>query len=87
MSTTRLSSGKSEVGPGSVVEVARFTGQFMVGRELEPMSSISDGQRIRDYVVSLTYFNDVFMSVKMVSQQRSYTQLIPWASVATVILK
>ena len=76
-----------EIVSGSVVETARFLGQFMVGKELEPMSSISNGQRFREYNISLTYLNTTFMKVVFTSQKATYTQLIPWSAVSTVILK
>lgn len=79
----------SDIVSGTPVEVVRFNGQFMVGRVLEPMSSISDGQRFRGGTVSLTYLNNTFLQIRFdkVDGKDTYSQLVPWAAVATVILK
>lgn len=94
MFTTPSRSGKNSteaagIASGTPIDVARFVTQFMVGRELEPMSSITSGQKFRGGVVTLTYLNDTFMSVhfEKVDGKNTYTQLIPWTAVATVILK
>lgn len=79
----------NSIASGAPIDVARFVTQFMVGRELEPMSAITSGQRFRGGIVTLTYLNDTFMLVRFdkVDGKNSYTQLIPWTAVATVILK
>ena len=80
--TTAPESSTSDRVP---VEVARFVTQFLIGRPLEPMSSISDGQRFREDTLEVSYFNDTFMSVRFPTS--GYTQLVPWTAVATLIIK
>lgn len=77
------------VAPGTLIDVARFVGQFMIGRELEPMTSISNGARFRDRTVEVSYFNDVFMAIDFSANARDngYQQLVPWAAVSTIIIK
>lgn len=99
MFSTPSSSGKNKapeaskasnsIDSGTPVEVVRFVSQFMVGRVLEPKSSLTDGERFRGGTVQLSYLNDTFLAVRFVGVdgKDTYTQLIPWAAVATVILK
>lgn len=91
MSTTHSFSGvgKLSVKPGSSVSVVRFTGQFMIGRALEPMSTMTDGMRYRGGQVKLTYFNDYFLRVDFPADgdKAAYVQLIPWSAVSTLILE
>jgi len=84
---THLSSGSKspKIASGSVVVTARFVTQFLLGKELEPMTSVSNGQRFRDNNLEVTYFNDTFMSIRY--PKAAYTQLVPWTAVATVIFE
>lgn len=87
MSSIPSSSGKSkpEIKKGAVVSTARFVSQFMVGKELEPLTSVNNRQRLRDNHIEVTYFNDTFMQVYF--PKSDYVQFIPWSAVATVIFE
>lgn len=91
MSTTPSSSSKNsnKVTAGAPIEIVRFVGQFLIGRVLEPKSSITDGEYFRGGTIRLSYYNDVFLSLQLdnVDGKATYTQLVPWSAVATVILK
>lgn len=57
----------------------------MVGLSLDPVSSLTDGDYHLDGKVSLSKYDETFLRVDFVKGERKIAQLIPWATVSTVL--
>lgn len=87
--SSKVTSVPAKIANGTPIEVVRFVNQFLIGRVLEPRSSITDGEYFRGGKLHLSYLNDTFMQIRLegVDGKPEYCQLVPWTAVATVILK
>jgi len=69
---------------GTAIPLVNFHDNLMIGKFHEPMRSISDKQKIRDYSIDVSHYDETFLSVRFrhARPDQNYVQLIPWAQVA-----
>jgi hypothetical protein len=67
------------------ITVVRFVNAFGVGTQLDVRSSLLTGERVLDVPISLHRHDDTFLRIDFAHPTNPYSQLVPWAQVATVL--
>lgn len=70
-----------------IISVIRFGDAILLGKSLEPMRSLSTGQRFDKADLELTLYNEMFIKVsfKHEDSSKDYAQLIPLARIDTCL--
>lgn len=71
------------------IQVVRFHDNLMLGKSLDLKSSLAWGDSVLGTPVELYFYDQTFMMVKYCgkSVDQKYSQLIPFAQVATLIFE
>lgn len=67
----------------------RFKEPLLLGRALDAVYAISDGQRFENCNIELSFYDSLFFKVKFpqAGARTPYEQYIPWAAVGTCFVE
>ncbi len=72
---------------GQSVSVVRFKEPIHLGKALDPKTYLEKGSKVLNIPTECTFYDETFMQIdfKGTTKDTKYSQLIPWASISTVI--
>jgi len=70
-----------------MINVVRFRDAILLGKSLEPVRSLSNGQRYDGAFIGLSLFNELFIKVSFqhADPAKDYAQLVPLARIDTCL--
>lgn len=70
------------------IVTVRMREPLLLGRALDTVTSISDGQQFEGCNIELSFYSDMFFKVHFPATTRrsAYSQFLPWSNVGTAML-